>query len=684
MEPLEKLRKSFEALMKGEPATIDINTGDEIGKLAQSFNLMAKELMEQKQKLQESEERYRSLVEDINEWVFELDERLVFTYSSPKVSNVLSYYPGEIIGVPVLDLLYDDKSKERLSKILDSGESTFSNVELYFRRKDGNYAILEISGRLIYKDGHLAGIRAVGREITSRKKAEEKLAYMAAIVEHSIDAIISLDMDMRIVSWNRGAEKMFGYSESEIVGKSVLSLLPVDLWDSYRESFKKAIIEGHSEDIDSVRITKNGRTIFVDQTLAPIYVDGNIVGLVAIMRDVTKRKMAEDELKKAYEKLEEKNRELIISQKELEYLANIVENSNDAIYSVNLEGIITSWNKTAEKLFGWKKEEIIGRHADSILPKEMSKETSFVIQQIKKGVENISFETRRVNRRGEVLYVDVTVSPIMDESGILSGFSVIARDITSRIRAEEEMLKKLLKYDVERGRVYLSEDVGLAIDVVQDLMNYGYRGVIISRNSDINIPADLYWLSEREGYQTVQPDVSKIESLIVGLPGWNYAIVLDLDYLIIKNGFDKTYELVQKLRDVFHLLRKGVLILVVDTNILSNKEITLLRKECSPIRAKHQKMPYEIYEVLRYVYIQNRIGEKPSLKEISQRFNITRNTCKKRVKYLEDLGLLKITKAGRSKLLEVTEKGKEYFAAVDAEMTFDEVSTDLDIIHKKV
>lgn len=669
-EPLKKLQAGIESLRDENFVNVKIRTGDEFEELANSFNQMAEELAKQREMLKKSEEKYRSLIEDINDWVFEIDKNLVFTYSSPKVKEILYYNPEEIVGKSI----YEFTTEENLKIIKDEFEKikqekkAFSGLESIFLKKNGEHVVLEISGRPYFgEDGKLEGYRAVGRDITERKKAEEKLAYLAAIAEHSVDAIVSLDLDGKIVSWNRGAEMMFGYKESEVIGLPLYMLMPRELWSSCRENFKRATLNGYVKDIETTRITKDGRIVHVDQTMTSIYnTNGEHIGFVVIMRDITRRKEAEEELKKAYERLEEKTRELLKSQKELRYLANIVEHSNDAIYSINLEGTITSWNRTAKRIFGWEKNEAIGMSADNLLPEDLREETNFVIQKILEGNKFLSFETRRLNKYGEVIDVDITVSPILDGEGKPSGVSVIARPIPSKTKTEEEMLKKVLKYDIEKGKIYLVQEpnLELAMDVLRDMVNCGYSGVVITRRLQYNgkhHDITYFWISEKKGRNTIPPRICDIESTIVNLPFWNNVVVLELDYLVFKNGFEKVFEFVQRIRETFYILRKGVLILTIDPAFLNEKQIKMLKKECNEIRPKQQTLPHEMYELLRYVYSLNRVGEKPSIKEVVQKFNIARNTCKKRIRYLKDKGLIKITKVGRAKILEVTDRGKEFF-----------------------
>ncbi|NOZ58235.1 MAG: PAS domain S-box protein [Euryarchaeota archaeon] len=669
-EPLERLKHGFEKIMSGGNARVEITTGDEFQDLAQAFNHMAQELARQREMLKRSEEKYRLLIEDINDWVFELDENWTYTYSSPKVREILGYEPEEVLGKTPVDLMPEEEravAAKRIEEIRRRG-TAFSGQENTFLRKDGTPVVLETSGRPFFdSSGRLKGYRAVSRDITARKRAEERLAYLAGIAEHSVDAIISLDLEGRIVSWNKGAEMMFGYTEREVLGKLMHTIMPRELWNSCGENFKRAIMNGYARDIETVRLAKDGSRVLVDQTLTTIYnPKGELIGFVAIMRDITKRKEAEEELKRAYMELEKKTKELLRSQKELKYLANIVENSNDAIYSVNLDGTITSWNKTAEKMFGWRKEEAIGMPSHRLLPEEIKNETSFLLQKVREGVKFISYETKRMCKDGTIVDVDVTVSPILDEMGNPAGFSVIARDISSKVKAEEGMLRRILKYDVSRGRVYLIEEPSpnLAEDVLLDLMKCGYSGTIITRRlaEEVGIAGvTWYWLSEKRGKNTVSPDVRAVEAAIMNLPNWNNAVLLELDYLILKNGFRRVFEFVQRIKEAFYFLKKGVLLLSLDPEVLSRKQLRLLKKECCTIRPKREELPPEIFEILRYVYMENRVGRRPSIKEVMHKFGIARNTAKKRIRYLEGKELVKVDRVGRLKLLEVTEKGRELF-----------------------
>lgn len=666
VEPLEQLRKGFEGITQGIYTSVEVNSGDELEDLANSFNIMAHELKIQREIIEKSEEKYRYLVEDINDWVFELDEQFALTYSSSKIEELAGQGSTEVLGRPIFDFVVDEdreKLREEFENLKEN-EQPFSGIEVVINSP--SEIIVEIGGRPFFdEDGKLEGFRCLGRDITYRKKSEERATYLANILEHTVDAVVSLDLDTRIVSWNRGAEMMFGYTEEEMLGKPLQTLVPEGQLDTCAQNFRNAVKYGYVRNIETIRIARDGSEIIVDQTITGIKdPGGELTSFVAIMRDVTQRKEDEKALKDAYRQLEEKTDELVKSQTELNYLANMVENSNDAIFSIDLDGIITSWNKTAEKTFGWKEGEVIGKNAQLLLPEELKEEINTICKRVRGRASYMSYETRRKTRDGDILDVEVTISPVYDQQGNLSRVSLISRDISTRLRVEKELMRKMSKHDVEKGKVYLVSSPELADDVVADLIKCGFEGTVVSRRVKDDIlcsNANLYYLSEKTGKNIIPPDLDNIRERVVNLPGWNNAVLIDLDYLVFKQGFEEVLEFVQSLKDVFYMLKKGIIVLNVDPSLLDEKQHKLLKKECETIRSKTFDLPPEVFELARYVYRENRLGRKPSIKDIMDRFDIARNTVKKRVDYLKGRGLISIVKDGRIKLLELTDYGKDYF-----------------------
>lgn len=649
LEPIERMKEAFEKAVGGEVEKVELNTGDEFEELAKAFNWMVEELKSEREALEKSEERFRSVVDEIGGWVFELDKELKVVYTSPKVRDYLGYSEEEFLGKRVDEIIKDFP----VERIKDGERFEF---ELLTHSKKLNPVEITVT---VFKDGY----RCFVRSIEKRRKIERELAFLRGILEHSIDAIAILDIDTRIASWNKGAELMFGYTAEEVIGKPITFLLPEEQRDRCRENFRRAVIEGHVKDIESIRYRKNGEVVIVDQTITSIYdSSGEIVGFVAIMRDITKRKKAEIELKNTCEELEKMTKEILEVQKELYHLASIVENSNDAIYSVDLEGKITSWNRKAEEMFGWSKKEAIGMSSIELLPDEIKNETEFILRRLRDGERELRFETRRMTKNDEIIEVEVAISPLLDEAGLLRGFSVISRDISLKKEAERDFEKGMLRYEVERGRIYFTDNFDVAVDVINDLIKCGYDGKVITRRYPEVIGVcennHLMIAGLRKG-GVLEPDLEKIYREIAKMPGWKNAVLLDLDYLLVKYPFEEVYEFLQKLKDLFFVLNKGIVVVVSEGDVLEERELKLLKMECSTIKSKGIDLPDEIYEVLRFIYLRNRNGERPSIKDVMNKFNVTRNTAKKRIGYLVERGLIKMIKDGRMKVVEVTDKGKE-------------------------
>src|SRR5258708_1188185 len=168
--------------------------------------------------------------------------------------------------------------------------------------------------------------------------------------------------------------------------------------------------------------------------------DGKVECVLNISLDITARKEAEAKLHKLTSKLEEeikeRTRELT---RTAAYLSGIVDYSFDAIVGKNLDGIITSWNAAAEKLYGYTTEEAIGRHISLIVPQEMPDEIANIFTEIRKGIKIEHYDTTRIKKNGERIEVSITVSPIKNLQGASIGFSTISRDITERRLAEERI-----------------------------------------------------------------------------------------------------------------------------------------------------------------------------------------------------------------------------------------------------
>jgi PAS domain S-box-containing protein len=291
--------------------------------------------------------------------------------------------------------------------------------------------------------------RAEGKERTSR---EQLLITLRSIG----DAVISTDQRGRVTFMNEVAQGLTGWTLVDARGRELREVFHIVNQETRREvesPVAKVLSSGAIVGLanHTVLIAKDGREIPIDDSGAPIKDgEGNITGVVLVFRNITERQQAE----------EVRNR-----------LARIVESSDDAIIGKNLDGIITSWNASAERLYGYTAEEVVGRSISILVPPDRPDEIPNILSSLQRGEKIQQYETVRVRKDGGVLEVSLTISPIKNAAGAIIGASTIARDITETkriaraLRESEARLKQALEaarmgtweWDIETGEITWAE-----------------------------------------------------------------------------------------------------------------------------------------------------------------------------------------------------------------------------------
>jgi PAS domain S-box-containing protein len=265
---------------------------------------------------------------------------------------------------------------------------------------------------------------------TIAREGEEKLRKQREILRVTLssigDAVITTDSSGTITFLNPIAHLLTGWGE-EAVGKQLTEVFkirneitnqPVD--NPALTAIKEGVILGLANHTSLSR--KDGTDIPIDDSGAPIKdAEGHTIGAVLIFRDVTERRK---------------------SERSQALLAGIVESSHDAIVSKSLDGIIQSWNSGAERLFGYKASEVIGKPITIIIPEDRLEEEYEILAKLRRGERTDHFETVRVTKSGQPIFISLTVSPVKNREGEIIGASKIARDITEQkaIEREREML----------------------------------------------------------------------------------------------------------------------------------------------------------------------------------------------------------------------------------------------------
>ena len=271
-------------------------------------------------------------------------------------------------------------------------------------------------------------------------ESSEDSARLSAIVQSSEDAIISKKLDGTITSWNPAAEKIFGFTEEEVIDENISIIIPDYLLTEEAEILNKIKTGSRVEHYETLRKRKDGSLILISLSGSPIKDEnGNIIGASKIARDITFQKTADE--KQAI-------------------LAAIVDSSDDAIVSKTLDGIITSWNTTAQKMFGYTEVEAIGKHISIIIPQERLQEENVIIENIRAGKKVNHFETIRRAKDGSEINISLTVSPVLNQHGRVIGASKVARDITQKIQLEKQ--QKLFTEKLQELNNYKDEFMAMA------------------------------------------------------------------------------------------------------------------------------------------------------------------------------------------------------------------------------
>ncbi len=289
-------------------------------------------------------------------------------------------------------------------------------------------------------DNRIDGVVISFVDVTERKVAADAVVRrLAAVVESSADAIFSKDLDGTIRTWNRGAERLYGYSRDEVVGRSVKMLVPEDRADEWTEVMAMLARGEHVEQLETERIRKDGRRVAVELTISPIRDrDGKVVSASVTGRDITDRKRAEEELRSS----EERFRQMAEHARDGEArLAAILNTAADAIITIDVHGAIQSVNAAAERMFGYAAAEMIGQNVKMLMPapyrEEHDRYLARYLQTGEKHVIGIGREVEGRRKDGSTFPVDLAVS----EVGHLKLFTGLLRDISRRKELEREVVE---------------------------------------------------------------------------------------------------------------------------------------------------------------------------------------------------------------------------------------------------
>jgi len=402
------------------------------------------EITERKQveeALRQSEERYRTILEEMGDGYFETDLAGNLTFVNDALTNFLGYSKEELIGMNYRAFTPEEDVKplfEAYNRMYKTGE-LLRDFSRRIIRKDGTYGFAQSSVFPIRNDkGEIIGFRGVRHDITERKQAEEKLRQSEekhrALFDSSVIGMFVMDAEtMKIVMCNQAAVKMFGFSSAEeAIGANPLDFLPPEFRDKAREITVKELFEQDLRRTHEYRVVnKDGREGWVSLTGARIMHEGRLAGLVSII-DITERKQAVEALRQSEERYR-----------------TILEEMEDAYFEVDLGGHFTFVNNSVCRDLGYSREELIGMSYKDFTVEDDIESVFRVFNEVyRTGVPNKGFPWKTIRKDGIRGFAETSVSLLRNDKGEIIGFRGVGRDITERKQAEEKLRQSEENYKI--------------------------------------------------------------------------------------------------------------------------------------------------------------------------------------------------------------------------------------------
>ena len=443
---------------------------------------------EMERALRESEEKYRAFFNTAKDSIFINDETGKFIDVNPAACESLGYSKEELLKLSNKEIDLETVGYEASQKVRDTSAQKVM-FEVNQKRKDGLFLPVEIT-KTFFSVGSQRFSLLIARDITERKRAEaallkaneeleqrvkERTAELAKalneqknIMDTIPDIIYMLDINGKLVKWNKKGEIITGFSSEELMGKSVLDFFPERDKITITMAIQEALVKGFSE-VEGHLLRKDGIMVSYEWTGVP-YKDeqDNVIGLIGVGRDITERKRAEEVLRES----EERYRLLF-------------NNSNDAIFIIDFDGNFLEVNQVTCDRLGRSSEELLRMRVAEIDSPDYAAIVSSRIEIVRtKG--SAVFETAHVRADGTVFPVEISTRVISYQSrpALLS----IARDITERKRAEENIKESEKKFktifnnatdgillaDIETKKFYLGNEavcqmLGYSLDEIKTL-----------------------------------------------------------------------------------------------------------------------------------------------------------------------------------------------------------------------
>ncbi|MDP3878566.1 MAG: PAS domain S-box protein [Methylobacter sp.] len=403
---------------------------------------------------------FKNMLNQVHDCIFMFrTDNLCFTYANLGATIQLGYSSDELLQMTPLDIkpeFTEASFRECLQPLLD-GEKTSVVFETVHQHKEGHTIPVEVSIQLVSELGQEALFVNVVRDITERKSVEralqENVQHTQAILNNVIDCIITIDNRGIVQSFNRAGEAIFGYTADEVIGRNVNILMPEPYHsehDGYLQNYHATGIPriiGSGREVKGLR--KDGTVFPMDLAVSRSVHNGQPL-FIGLVRDITERKSVERTL-----------------QENLQHTQAILNNVIDGIITIDNRGIVQSFNRAGEAIFGYKADEVIGKNVNILMPEPYhSEHDSYLHNYHATGIQRIIGSGREVEglrKDGTVFPMDLAVSRSIHNGQPL--FIGLVRDITERKRVDQMKVEfvSTVSHELRTPLTSISGALGLVI-----------------------------------------------------------------------------------------------------------------------------------------------------------------------------------------------------------------------------
>ena len=411
--------------------------------LGSFMDITARKHMEEA--LRQSEERYRTIIEDIEEGYYEVDLQGNFTFASDSICATLGYPREELIGMSYKNYVPNEQFDyvyNIFKKVYETGKPIKSYSLINIRKNGERIHVEDSVAPLSDKNGKIIGFKGITHDITQRKIMEEILQksedYFREITENSSDVIIITESNGNIKYCSRSVERCLGYKPEELTGKNAFNFIYADDLPRAANDYSKAIQTKDTAIPNEFRVVHKDGSVRLFEGLGKNLLDNpSVAGFIMNIRDVTERKHLEIQKEAAQKSLRESE----------EKYRTILEKMEEGLFELDLKGNITFVNDAECRKLGYSREELTGMNYRQFQDENTAKKTRQIFSEVYKKEEPIQLlDVEIIRKNGSKAFNEISVSLLKDKQGKATGFRGISRDVTVRRQMEEMIRQSEEKY----------------------------------------------------------------------------------------------------------------------------------------------------------------------------------------------------------------------------------------------